>query len=195
MALGRDTYLAEQSEESPMPPVRFKSSRLSTANNGWRVVWESCPLGKLPPEQNAAAELLLSQGARVDTMLSPNTLGTYLHQAAKYNDFPRVRWLVEHGAQIDGYDDSLMTPWMRAASGEGLLGEPDGGRAKKEQVLQFLSGNGGSFAAEQGAAIEKLEEALSKMGGPRNREETPTRAFLHVWQAREDATSNENEVE
>lgn len=115
---GIQSYLANQSKERPVP-IGF--SRAGAANFGWSIAWNSCCGGEVPPEQNMALDFLLSQGANINDIVGRDSPSVFLHRAAEHNDLPRVRWLVEHGARVHAYDNSIMTPFMYASLGDGLL--------------------------------------------------------------------------
>jgi len=169
---------------------RFRPTRQSAAQMGWIFAWMSAMEGEVMPEQERVLRFFEQHGASVDESVNPNTAQTPLHEAAARNDLSRVRYLVEHGADLHGFDGDGWTPLMLAAQGDRLIGQRDLG--KMEAALTFL--------LEHGALIEEREEADSEFpdfAAPLIWEvaDEDARAFLRVWQAREDATEDENGVE
>lgn len=64
--------------------------------------------------QVAIADLLLAHGADVN---AEERGITALHGAAEFGSLPMVRWLIEHGAQVDAWTPLGGTPLHRAAWG------------------------------------------------------------------------------
>jgi len=166
-------------------------SRAEAAQSGWFFAFRDGFGGKeMTPQEKEVLEFFLSHGANIEETLNANMTQTPLHRASQQNDVERLRWLVEHGANVHAFDGDGWTPLMLAANGDGLIGQRD--LEKMKAALTFL--------LEHGALIEEREDAdseFSDFAAPPIWEvaDEDARAFLHVWRAREDATGEENEVE